>query len=117
MSRWSCENLRTVAFGDIDSIYTRIGTSFEYPTRNFLLQNFTDQLLYYSDDGVNDKWVLPSQGQLIIDITTNRSDHDSTYYSSGIQLYVKYPDVAPTSGATYLTTFYGYNGHTTGGSI
>lgn len=70
--------------------------------------NTTDVLLTFSDDGVNDKFVLASGSHIIIDITTNNTTVGGSFtISQGQRIYVK---GAPTSGDVYLSVFYGGNG-------
>lgn len=67
--------------------------------------NTTDVLLTFSDDGVNDKFVLASGSHIIIDITTNNTAVGGSFtISQGQRIYVK---GSPTSGSVYLSVFYG----------
>lgn len=111
------EELREIAAAGIGTGYLRLGTPFENPIRNILVQNFTDQELRYSDDGLTDKFVLPAGGQFIYDITANKLDEGNLFIATGVQIYVRYDGAVPTTGNSYLSAFYGYNGHNSGGFL
>jgi len=99
--RLAIEPLRSLAFGSISASYAGIGTSLTNPSRKLLVQNYTDVQLTFSDDGVNDKFVLASGVQLILDEALN---HQGDYTAAGTRFYVK---GAPDSGSVYLSTWYG----------
>ncbi len=102
------ESLRSVAFGAIGAGYGVVGTPFSNPARIIVMQNFTNVQVSISDDGVNDKWVLPAGGQMIIDYMANRSDVTGFLEeAAGTQLYVKATSALPTSGNFYVSVGYG----------
>ena len=102
------ETLRTLAFGGIGGAYAAIGAAFANPSRILYITNTTDVVLTFSLDGVNDHFVVPTGAGLIVDVMTNRSNPGGAFViSQGTVVYVK---GAPTSGAVYLSTFYGANG-------
>ena len=106
------ETLRTLAFGSIAGTYTAIGTALTNAAHAIILQNTTNQLLTFSWDGVNDHQVLPANGQLILDVSSNRDANAEAFYvSAGTTFYVRYTGSAPTIGAVYLTSLYGYLGN------
>lgn len=99
------ENLRSLAFGSISGTYAGIGTSLSNPCRMLYIVNNTDVLLTFSDDGVNDKFVIPAASYLLLDITTNNTAVGGSFtVSQGQRIYVK---GAPGSGSVYLSAFYG----------
>lgn len=100
------EELRSVAFGSIGASYTAIGDPFENPIPFFILQNYTDADLLFSIDGTTDHIFLPSNGQLIVDISSNRSFADGLFFRTGKSVYVKRSGT-PTSGSVYFSAFYG----------
>lgn len=103
------EPLRTIAFGGITGTYAGVGTALTNPGRIYWLQNDTDALLTFSWDGLTDHFVLPSGAFVLLDVTSNRTDTGgSLNIATGQRTYVK---GAPTSGAVYLTSFYGFNGN------
>lgn len=105
------ENLRTLAFGSISGTYAAIGGAnapFLNPIRLMYIVNTTDVLLTFSDDGVNDKFVLASGSHIIIDVTTNHTFVGGAFtISQGQKIYVK---GSPSVGSVYLSVFYGGNG-------
>jgi hypothetical protein len=106
--RLQLEPLRTLAFGGISGTYAGIGTALVNPCRLLYIVNTTDVLLTFSDDGVNNKFVVPSMSHLIIDIGSNKTLlGGSLNIAQGTTIYVK---GAPTLGDVYLTTAYGSNG-------
>ena len=109
--KFSAEPVRTTAFGAIATIgvpeYIGVGTSLERPVRQILIQNQTDVLLMFSFDGIEDHLPMPSNGYLILDITSNKTLSQGFFLSEGERLYVRQVTIAPTVGAAYFTTFYG----------
>ncbi len=99
--RLEIEPLRTLAFGGITGTYAGIGTALTNPSRKLVVQNFTDVLITFSDNGVTDKFVLNAGGQFVLDEALN---HQGDYTAAGKRFYAK---GAPTAGAVYLSTWYG----------
>jgi len=108
--RLKAEPVRSLAFGSIVAGYTAIGTSIDHPARIFLLQNFTDEALMFSFDGIDDNLPLPAAGYLLIDVTANKTFDHGFYLSKGESVHVKRIGV-PTSGSVYLSIFYGDTGY------
>lgn len=103
--RLAAEPLRSLAFGSISGTYAGLGTAFANPVRLMLIVNDTDVLLTFSLDGVHDHFVLPAGSQLIMDVTTNKSDSGGAFnIAQGTRIYVK---GAPTLNSVYLSVFYG----------
>jgi hypothetical protein len=105
--RLRAETLRTVLFGSISGTYMGIGTAFNHPIRIFHLQNLTDQLLIFSFDGINDTLALPSNGFLLLDVTSNKTIQQGFFLADGDRIYVKDNGTPATTGAVYLSVFYG----------
>lgn len=99
--RLAIEPLRTLAFGSISGTYAGIGIALMFPSRKLLIQNYTNAQLTFSDDGVNDKFVLASGVQLLLDEALN---HQGDYTAVGTRFYVK---GTAASGAVYVSTWYG----------
>jgi len=99
------ETLRTLAYGSISGTYARIGSAFANPIKLLVLQNETDVLLTFSWDGINDHLVLPSMGQIVLDVGSNMSTAaGELYFGQGKSIYVSGD---PGSGSVYLSVFYG----------
>jgi hypothetical protein len=95
------EDLRSVQFGALSPGYIGIGTPFENVIRIFFIQNLTDEILMFSTDGINDKWVLAPGGFLLLDGKSNAG-----YFRLGDRFYVRHDGAAPTTGAVYLSVWY-----------
>lgn len=105
--RLLAEPLRSLAFGSISGTYAGIGTAFVNPCRIMYIVNETDVLLTFSMDGVNDHFVVPSNGGLIVDVTSNKSIMGGAFsIAQGTRIYVK---GSPSSSSVYLSVFYGYS--------
>ena len=104
--RAATETLRSRAFGSISGTYAVLGTALLNPARILVWQNLTDKTVFISDDGINDKFVLPGSGYFVLDLTANASE-DGYFYEQGTQFYVKDGGVATTMGAVYLSVCYG----------
>jgi len=98
------EQLRTLAFGSISGTYAGLGTAFNDSVRIMHIVNFTDVLLTFSIDGVNDYWVVAPNSYLILDFTANATTQGgSATVAAGTRVYVK---GSPTVNAVYLTVWY-----------
>lgn len=102
------ETARSLAAGSIGAAYMGVGTSFTKPIRMLLIQNLTDESLMFSFDGVNDHLPLPTDGYILLDVTSNKAREDGLYFAEGTRIYVKEIST-PTTGSVYVTTFYGAN--------
>jgi hypothetical protein len=116
------DDIRSVAFGTIPAspLYAPIGTPFLHAARMLIIQNFTDQLVYVSDEidltvpavptyVFIPKIILPSGGQIILDYMSDKSLNGGEFaQSAGTQLYTAYPTggVAPTLGNIYVSVIY-----------
>ena len=110
--RLRADALRTTGYAAIatgNGSYVPVGTPFGQPMRMLLFQNFTDVALYFSFTGNTDHFVLPSNGQFILDICTNQSFEQGFYVMVGTQIWVTSigsPAVNPMLGAVYVSSFY-----------
>lgn len=101
------DNLRLLDYSSITSSYVGVGSSFSHPVRQLHIDNFTDQNLLVSFNGVDDKTVVHSQATKIIDIGTNRIDPVGQLEQPiGDRVYVKREAFAPTFGVVYVTVIY-----------
>ena len=97
---------RSLGYGSITSSYASIGTSFQHVVRLMIVQNFTDVTLQFSFDGVVDHFVLPSGGQLIMDVTTNGIPTANGFFIAiGTLMSVKTLG-SPSTGSVYVSAFY-----------
>lgn len=101
------ENLRSIAYSDVGSSYTAVGDPFLYPSRLFKIYNSTNQDLYISNDGINDKDIVPATSSFIYDFASDKSNQGGTLdLPANTTIYVLYPSSAPTSGNVYVSTIY-----------
>jgi hypothetical protein len=105
------EPVRSLAFGSISGTYAGIGTPFLNPVHLFIIQNFTDQSVMISWDGINDHFPVASMGYIIMDVTSNKTVTAGSFMiAQGTRFYVKQLSGAPSLGSVYLSVFYGFNG-------
>ena len=104
--RLLAEEIRTLAFGAIGVGYVGVGTEIDHPARMIMVQNFTDENMMFSFDGVTDHFAMLESSQMILDITSNKTRESGFYLAEGQRLYVRQL-AAPGSGAVYLSVFYG----------
>ena len=69
--------------------------------------SLTDVAVLFSLDGINDHWILPTEGYMIVDITANKTREQGWYIAEGTRLYAKEFSGPPTQGGVYVSTFYG----------
>jgi hypothetical protein len=101
------ETLRTIAFGAIGVGFTAVGAAFTGPVRVINITNLTNQNLIFSDDGVNDKVIIPAGSGKVFDITTNRTNQENLLLPEGRFAHIRHTGVAPTNGACYFETIIG----------
>lgn len=102
------EPLRSLAAASISATYMGIGTATLNPTKIYWLQNNTDVSLTFSWDGVEDHFVLPSDGFILLDMTANKSTTGGFAAAPArTRTYVK---GSPATGTVDLTVWYGKNG-------
>jgi hypothetical protein len=78
-------------------------TTFTHPMRIMIVQNLTNATLTFSFDGINDHFVLPSIGQLIMDVSSDEFQQNGFIISVNTTMSVK---GTATSGAVYVSAFY-----------
>ncbi|MEE8208148.1 MAG: hypothetical protein V3T88_04225 [Nitrosomonadaceae bacterium] len=101
------ETVRTLAFGSISGTFMGVGTVFDNPARNLIIQNFTDVTLDFSDDGVDTKFKLIPNSLFVWDITTNKSNETGFFIPEGARIYVKRVGSAATEGEVSVSVSYG----------
>jgi len=101
------EPIRSLGFASIGAVYMGVGTEITNPARILRIQNLTNELLFFSFDGVNDHEILASNSFLLLDITANKARDHGYYLAEGTRLYVKEDSATPTSGSVYVTVYYG----------
>lgn len=99
------ETLRTVAFGGIGAAYSELGDPFDNAIRLISFKNFTNETLTFSFDGVNDHEILLENSAIILDLTSNSSNHFFPVIRAGTQIWVKATGALPASGAAYMSAY------------
>lgn len=100
------DNLRSLAFGSIGGTYTEITPSFEHVVRVINFDNGTNGDILVSLDGINDHLFMPANSLKVFDLTTNRSDYNSSWaFPKGTKIFIK-QSLAPTSGSFYVACLY-----------
>ncbi len=100
--RLRVDTIRTAAFGAIGAAYSAVGTALDSTARIFCLTNLTDQDVYFSIDGVNDHFIVPSNSFKLIDITANTVKDYPYFLAEGTVFYVSRAGGAPTTGNVYV---------------
>ena len=100
------EPVQSLAFGSISGTYMGIGIPLANPARMIFVQNLTDATLMFSIDGISDHFPLPSEGFLLMDVTSNKTSTQGFYISEGTRFYVKEIGT-PSTGSVYLSVMYG----------
>ncbi len=100
--------IRTLAFGGISGSYATVGSALTHSWKAFRLVNATNGDIFFSIDGTNNNWFLPSNSFLLLDLSANAPPvgvNDSYQLPIGTQFYAK-QSTAPTSGAVYIEGMY-----------
>ena len=105
--KFAAEPVRSLAFGSISGAYMGIGTPLTNPSRQLLLQNFTDQILMFSLNGINDHFPIYILASIILDVTANKSQSGGWWVAEGTRIYVRDLGSAPSVGNVYVSSFYG----------
>lgn len=100
--------LRSAAFGAIGVGYSPVGAVFLHQMRIISIKNLTNANLIFSFDGINDNEIVAAQSGVVYDFCANKTGDSGALMSIGTTLYVRQSGAAPTTGAVYLTCFYGY---------
>jgi hypothetical protein len=104
--------VRTLDFSSIGGTYTMVGSEMDIPARQVFIQNYTDQPLMFSFNGVDDSFPLLPSGLFIKDTTSNKTQNTGFFIPKGKALYVKtdarLSAVAPTSGSVWFSVIYGF---------
>ena len=78
------------------------------PVRIVEFVNATDQPVLISWDGVTDHMIVPSNGFVLLDISTNKAEVGGAFnIAQGQVFYAKALSSQPATGSVYLMAFYG----------
>lgn len=108
------ELIKSINAGQIQDGYNPIYDSnnnayFQNPCRMLLINNMTNAILMFSNDGVNDKFSIPADTSIIFDLTTNKTVEQGAFVPEKTRLFVKtrYTGVFPTAGDVDVSVIYG----------
>ena len=104
--RLQFEPVRSLGEASIGAGYMGVGTAINNPARQIFIQNLTDVSLMFSFDGIHDHFPLPTNGFLLLDITSNKTQQGGFFIAEGSRLYVKEIGT-PSTGSVYFSVMYG----------
>ncbi len=105
------EEIRRLQFNAIQNlVFTGVGTACEHPVRMIILHNFTDSLLVFSRDGLTDEFELGVGGDMVLDMTANKTIESGFSFEQGTRLYTRWYTGAPTTGHVSFSVIYGDTG-------
>ena len=96
------EALYSLVNSSISGTYALVGKILN-PSQIYFVQNLTDVVITFSQDGIHDTFQLPSNGFLLIDAGSNKGNFNSLSFPQGTVLYAK---GSPTTGQVNLTSWY-----------
>lgn len=108
-TRAAFEGLRSIAFGSITGSYQVVGGAINDHARIVRFVNNTNAAMLVSLNGTTDHDVIPANGFVLYDFSTNRIRDDGLFLPLGTFFYVKQVS-APTSGSFYITVIYAQGG-------
>lgn len=80
---------------------------FLQPVRLLFVQNLTNVLMQFSFDAIDNHFVLPGNGFLVLDAGTNKGTANTAAIAQGQGIYVTTVGITPpTSGGVYLSYWY-----------
>lgn len=101
------EPLRSLAFGSITGTYAGIGAPFAHPVRMLMIDNFSNENVVISFDGITDHTVVAAHSGKVLDYASNRmSPADHLEQAVGERVYVKAEGTLPTLGSVYVSVIY-----------
>jgi hypothetical protein len=95
-----------LASGSITNNYVAVGGRFDHPIRILFVQNLTDVGLMFSLNGIDDSFVLPDSGYMILDVSANKTTNEGLFFPVGDRIFVKQIGI-PSTGSVYVSAFYG----------
>jgi len=105
--RLQYEPVREVLFSNITGAYSALGTPVKHQIRMIVFQNFMDQPVMFSFNGIDDHIPMVANGYMILDITSNKTIQQGFFLAERQQVYVKQLSAPPTLGSVYVSVFYG----------
>jgi hypothetical protein len=109
-TRAELDPVREIAFGSISGAYATVGGPLTSHARIIRFSNSTDTDMYISDDGINNKIRLSSNGFILLDFSSNKIRDDGLFKAIDTQFYVKQAAGAPTKGAVWIEVVFATGG-------
>lgn len=94
------EDSKQLAFGGIGVAYAEIGT-LDYPSRQYIVSNFTNVSLWISLDGVTDSFPIATGSVYVSDVLANNSG-----IPAGKTFFAKQFDGAAGAGSVVVSSMY-----------
>lgn len=104
--RFRADALRSLAFGSIGAAFAVVGTAFNAPMRQLLLQNLTDVNVIFSFTGNTDHILVPAGSFFLNDVMANEWATAGFFITQGTQMFVRQEVGAPTTGNVYISAFF-----------
>jgi hypothetical protein len=106
--RVAAEPLRSLGFAEITGDFAAIGDPFVFESRLVMIQNFTDELLLFSLNGIDEHFPLGAGSQIILDLCSDKTDQAGAWVMPAGQIIWTFAPIDnPTLGEVYVSTFYG----------
>ena len=100
------EPMRELPYSSITTSYVLVGNPADPAVRIAIVTNFTNVNLNFSVDGIDDHFALGPSSTMTLDLVANKTQK-GFYMGVRKAIYVKYRDIAPSSGFVMFSTIYG----------
>lgn len=108
-TRAAYEPIRELAFGSITASYQAVGNAISDHARIVRFVNTMDKAIYISLDGTTNEDIVPANGYVLYDFSTNRIRDDGLFLPLGTTFYAKQV-AAPASGSLYIVVIHAQGG-------
>lgn len=100
--------MQSLAFGGISGTYAQVGTPPLNDGIMLYIVNATDAPIIFSFTGNTDHIYIAANGFFLFDIQSDKDVNEDRVLDAGTRYFVKQASGAPTSGAVYISHFYGF---------
>ena len=104
--RVQIETLRSVNSTAFNGTYQALGSPLSNPARIIKIVNNSNVLVTISDDGVNDKEILPANSFVLLDFSSDRETGNQFSMAANTQIWVKGAAGGGNAGLVYLSVYY-----------
>lgn len=111
-NRAGFEPIKEIDFGDVPGSgeYTKVGTPTTKYARICYLNNFLDQEVYVSLNGITDHMRMPINSMMAIDVSTNNMSSEKFCFEKTTQFYIRRSSVSVSSGSFWIEIVGGEGG-------